>query len=74
MNVQDLMDILARHDPEMLVVTRIAHCCGQDGASEDAVWLPQVGITRVARDGNGGKVECLLIEGADEGRPMGHES
>lgn len=60
MNVKELIEVLSGYDPEMEVVARWPHCCGRHnyrgmddsvhihGATDDAWWVPDVFVTRVA--------------------------
>ena len=60
MTVAELIEVLSGFDPELEVVARYPHCCGRHnyagrrvdlvnifGATEDAWWIPRVGIERV---------------------------
>ena len=57
MNVKELREKLAEYPDEMEVVARYPHCCGRHaiyggdddfrGATEDAWWVPELGVVRV---------------------------
>ena len=60
MRVKELVGVLSGLDPEMEVVARFPHCCGRHnymgrddlvnvaGATDDAWWIPKVGVVRIA--------------------------